>query len=510
MTHFVERLLAQAQRTPDAVCVVDIPSAQDTGGRRLTYAQVLNHARQLGQHMNRQFTDEKRTIGIVMRNSSDWVIADVACLLFGFTSLPLPLGFSKYQAEHLAFECSGFLVDDKGLETLEKRWEIDLNASRLVHVPSALQTPIPVPASPSFIDSADAEWICKVIHTSGTTSKPKGVKQSLDGLSAVLQSLLGVVPAAFQKRYLSVVPLSLLIEQVTAVYLPLLSGGTVYFLDEHTPLIGEAGYTTSAILAQLLKTRASAVTVPPMMLDVFLEVAEQNTDPELLSLLRNELYITAGGAPISSEKLQRLSAQGIEVHQGYGLSENGSVVSVNTPTHSKLGSVGKPLPHVQVRVTDQQRVEIKSTSMFRGYSWVDPSACSFTEDGWLRTGDIGEFDDEGFLFITGREKNIICLPNGRNVSPEQIELEFKEQTGVNDALMFMTADGQLAIVLSVGPQFNHPHTQDWAQQRFSEVELPQTIWPLAPDAPQLQSLYTLNGPARRAHATDLHRQTCTH
>lgn len=171
------------------------------------------------------------------------------------------------------------------------------------------------------------------------------------------------------------------------------------------------------------------------------------------------------------------------------------MVSVNTPANSKLGSVGKPLPHVQVRVTDQQRVEIKSSSMFQGYSWVDPSACSFTEDGWLRTGDIGEFDDEGFLFITGREKNIICLPNGRNVSPEQIELEFKEQTGVNDALMFMTTDGQLAIVLSIGPLFDHQHTQDWAQQRFSEVELPQAIWPLAPDAPQLQSLYALNGPA---------------
>jgi long-subunit acyl-CoA synthetase (AMP-forming) len=507
MTHFVSDLLAQVKRTPDAACLVDIASADGSGGRCLSYAQMLEHARQLGQHITARFTGEQRTIGIVMRNATDWVIADLACLLHGFTSLPLPLGFSKYQAEHLAFECSGFLVDDKGLETLEKRWEISLKASQQIHVSNALQTPISMPSGPAIIESPDAEWICKVIHTSGTTSKPKGVKQSLGGLSSVLHSLLDAVPATSQKRYLSVVPLSLLIEQVTAVYLPLLSGGTVYFLDEHTPLIGETGFTATAILQQLFAVRASAVTVPPIMLDAFLDVAESNTASQLLSFLRDQLYITAGGAPISSEKLQRLGDFGIQVYQGYGLSENGSVISVNTPTANKPGSVGKPLPHVQVRVTAEQRVEIQSTSLFRGYSWVDPSACSFTEDGWLRTGDIGTLDGDGFLFITGREKNIICLPNGRNVSPEQIELEFKEQSGVNDALLFMTALGQLAIVLNVGPAFDQQITQEWAQQRFSEVERPELIWPLAPDSALLQSLCALNGPARRAHATDLHRQT---
>lgn len=99
------------------------------------------------------------------------------------------------------------------------------------------------------------------------------------------------------------------------------------------------------------------------------------------------MHITCGGAAVSIDILNALAEDGIPVFQGYGLSENASVVSMNTAQHQRLGSVGKPLPHVQVRIGADQTIEVKSSSLFSGYSGKDPSACSMSDDGWMDTGD---------------------------------------------------------------------------------------------------------------------------
>ncbi|MGH8438068.1 MAG: AMP-binding protein [Pseudomonas sp.] len=476
---FVRKILDGLRAEPDTVRIID---RVGEGNARLDGRTIHQRVLQLGNYLDGLQLQQDAVVGIVMSNSADWVIADLACLAFGYTTLPLPLGFSRYQAEFLADRCTVFLVDAQGKEVLHDKWLLaDLNAIRVKEV---YQQAISDDTLALAVQADD--WVCKIIHTSGTTSRPKGVKQSLGGLSVMLESLLQRVPGEIHQHYLSLVPLSLLIEQVTAIYLPLLSGGKVQFLAPAVPLIGERESNLQALITQVVESGATAMTVPPVMLEEILVRAE--TDPALASYLEANVHITVGGAPVSVLMLQRLEQIGITAFEGYGLSENGSVISVSTPEARKIGSVGRPLAHVEVRINNAGRIEIKSGSLFAGYSWVDPSACQLGSDGWLDTGDLGHIDAEGFLYVRGRAKNLICLPNGRNVSPEQVEVAYRGQQGVIEAILYLTDSGTLSVALVIDSAFDRVQTERWAGEWFSEIECPKALLTLRQDDPALLGL----------------------
>ncbi len=476
--NFALHILNDLKNNPDRICLLH---GFGSHMREYRSGELYQKIMQFGRFLKNNIHKKNAVIGIVMHNSPDWVVADLACLSHGITVLPLPLGFSRYQADFLASQCDAFLIDDRGRTTLTEKW-LQPITSKIFSVPEILadfdsndQT-----VSLGLIPSLPSDWTCKIIHTSGTTSRPKGVKQSIGGLDVILHALLQKVPQHNHKVYLSLVPLSLLIEQVTAIYLPLLSRGIIHFLEPDTPLIGEKNCQMDTLLYRLQEAGATAVTVPPAMLDIFLLITATNN--KIKNYLQNNVHITVGGAPVSAEKIRMLKALNISVYEGYGLSENGSVVSTGTYSENKIGSVGKPLSHVLVRINSNNIVEIKSTSLFQGYSEIDPSACSISQDGWLDTGDIGFIDDEGYLYITGRAKNMLCLPNGRNVSPEQVEILFQDQPEVEQAILFLSDTQQLTIFLVVTPLFDINTIKKWSEEAFSEVERPDSFWIVAPNS----------------------------
>jgi long-subunit acyl-CoA synthetase (AMP-forming) len=141
--------------------------------------------------------------------------------------------------------------------------------------------------------------------------------------------------------------------------------------------------------------------------------------------------ICCGGAPVHPEVLHHLADLGIPIYEGYGLSENSSVVSWNRPGAARIGTVGTPLPHVEVRLAADDEILVRSTSLFDGYTRDDPSSCPVDEQGWLHTGDLGAIDDDGFLRVTGRKKNMIITSSGRNIAPEWVEAQYATIPGVS-------------------------------------------------------------------------------
>jgi len=494
---FINQLKQALQDNRQAVCAVDWTSGTESVA--LTYGELEHRALNLAAELQRRFATpahgDQVVLGIATRNSSDWLVADLACLFAGITALPLPLAFSQSQAEHLAERCDGFLVDAAGQRTLAQRWKLNFPDSRLRRLGE------PVVEQPlSHTPDGEGDWICKIIHTSGTTSRPKGVRLSNQAVGAVLASLRERMPVNAHRRYLSLVPLSLLLEQVTAAYLPLLAGGTVHFLPPSEALLGEPGASPQRLVDWILKVQPTALTVPPVMINRFLEQLNDGGEAgeRLASYLKSGVHITCGGAAVSIDALHDLAEQGIEVYQGYGLSENASVVSVNTLEEQRLGSVGKPLPHVQVRIGADQTIEVKSSSLFSGYSGTDPSACSMSDDGWMDTGDLGMLDEDGYLYVHGRKKNVICLPNGRNVSPEQVELEYRKYPGVNDAAVFFDEQHGLVALLCVESTPASDELVTWSTGRFSDIERPNRLWLLTKDDPLIEQLYTVTGRPKRA------------
>ncbi|AXE28920.1 AMP-dependent synthetase [Chromobacterium phragmitis] len=490
-----QQLLSQPEQT---ACV----DHDADGGfrRRLSRGELAAAAHGLADSLRAalppQSIAQRPVVGIVIRNSGDWVIADLACLFANLTSLPLPQAFTRAQAEHLAAKCDFFLLDEAGEAILERRWGIQPAAGRKLRVD---QLAPPSDAAPDAPPSApDGGWICKTIHTSGTTSRPKGVCLSENAIAATLASLREALPAHCHRSYLSLVPLSLLLEQITAVYLPLLSGGAVHFLPESVPLLGEPGGSADRMLDWLARVRPGACTVPPVVASRLLARLEQN-DAELADYLASDAapHITCGGAAVSAETLSRLAERGVPVFQGYGLSENASVVSVNTPAANRHGSVGRPLPHVRVRIAADGGIQIRSASLFSHYSGEDPSACAQTADGWLDTGDLGELDADGYLFISGRKKNVICLPNGRNVSPEQVELELRQLSGIHDAAVFLDDEDGLVALLHTAETPDPAPWLRWMADNLSDIERPARLWLLPRGNELLNRLYTVTGRPQR-------------
>ena len=507
---FTRALVDAFEAHSDKLCIVDLGPAHEPNRLELTYSQVLDAANAVVDELDRQpEKPDAARIGIVARNSANWVVADIACLLGGFTAVPLPMAFSKAQAEHLATTCDGFLVDAAGIKTLRDKWDIAIDATKIIDLDT-----VKAPGAALRPREVSAHDVCKVIHTSGTTSQPKGVKITLEALQQTLGSLCKVMPAHAHQRYLSMVPLSLLLEQVTAIYLPLLRGGTVHFLPETCPLLGEPGASPDDLIDTMLNVRPTAVTVPPVVID---RLAKRVADPdkhssEVMAYWKSGVHITCGGAKVSPETLTFLASHGIAVYQGYGLSENTSVVSVNTAEHQRIGSVGKPLEHVQVRIATDHTIEVLSTSLFSGYVSADPSSCSFTEDGWLDTGDLGRLDDDGFLFVMGRKKNVLCLPNGRNVCPEQVETDLKEFSGVREAVVFLDeADGLIALIIG-DPDLNAQRLSQWTHSAFSDIERPAVLWSMPMTDPSIAPFFTVTGRPKRADIAEAyfsHRATNT-
>lgn len=494
---FIADLRLALQTHRQKICAVDCDASGLAHSSVMTYGELESRALNLAAELQRRFDrpahGDHVVLGIATRNSRDWLVADLACLFAGITALPLPLAFSQSQAEHLAERCDGFLVDAAGERTLADRWMLEFPHNRVRHLSEpALERPL--------LREPDGEWICKIIHTSGTTSRPKGVRLSTAAVGAMLTSLRQEMPADAHRRYLSLVPLSLLLEQVTAAYLPLLGGGIVHFLPHGEPLLGEPGTSPRRLIDWIVQVQPTALTVPPVMLNRFYEQLSQGDaqSEHLARYLRSGVHITCGGAAVGIDILNALAEDGIPVYQGYGLSENASVVSMNTPRQQRLGSVGKPLPHVQVRIGTDQTIEVKSSSLFSGYSGVDPSACSMSDDGWMDTGDLGELDADGFLYVRGRKKNVICLPNGRNVSPEQVELEYREYPGVRDAAVFFDDVHGLVALLCVESTPDRADLAAWSTRRFSDIERPGHLWLLTKDDPLLEKLYTVTGRPKRA------------
>lgn len=409
-----------------------------------TYGEVLAAAVATGDALlAASKSRETPTVGILTGNGVDGVVADLACLLTGVRSVPVPTAFGRDQARHLLSHSVVCLVDEQGAKRLTEWGEI--LPEGCVVLPVARDVPLAdgaldrVRAAAAF----DPDAVCKIVHTSGTTSTPKGVmlrRGAVDDLIASISDRVGV--EAWQ-RYVSVVPLSLLVEQVFAVYLTFLAGGTVVFLPEEAKPLGTAGGDVEKVRALLALARPTVSLVPPSLVESIAAKARAtpgHTTRELsLEVYGREdpMLLFSGGAPVSDSVLRTMWDRGLPVYVAYGLSENGSVATLNGPGQVALGTVGRPLRHCEVRLADNGELLIRSSSLLSGYLGSDdPTALPLDDEGWLHTGDIAAVDADGYVRITGRLKNIIITSNGRNVSPEFVEAQYKSQPAIEAAAVF--------------------------------------------------------------------------
>lgn len=265
----------------------------------------------------------------------------------------------------------------------------------------------------------------KLTYTSGSTGTPKGVCLSAAGILGVTQALAAATQASGASHQMALLPLAVLLENV-GCYAALWLGATVSLpSQQRLGLQGASNLNLPVLLATLAERRPDSLILVPQLLQVLVGAAEQGyLAPGWFR------FLAVGGARVSTPLLQRALALGLPVHEGYGLSECASVVSLNRPGLQRPGSVGKPLPHVQVRLADDGEVLVSSHAML-GYLG-EPSAVPV----WWPTGDLGQFDEDGYLYLHGRKKNQFITSYGRNVNPEWIEAELTQGGVIAQAFVY--------------------------------------------------------------------------
>lgn len=505
--NLLSRIIEVWQRQPEAIAAT-LCDARPDRNLQISYAELMSMAAGLAQRLEplvRAAQGRPPRVALVMGNSPSWLVVDLALMLAGAVEVPVPLGFSREQAENLINAADAFIVDDEGAMTLA-HWQLDMVGVNVYRVNLTSLLARQRPFQPVNFAERD-DWVCKIIHTSGTTSQPKGVRIRYHGLSALLDSLLDSIDPRDYRRYLSLVPLSLLIEQVTALYMPLCSGGQVMFLPSHFPLLGSPGVTAASFIEPIRKLKPSALTLSPALVEVIcteVRALEARGEPVTAQAVFDQAsvpFMACGGAPVDADLLALLHRHGIVIYEGYGLSENSSVVAWNRRSDFKLGTVGRALPHVETCLAADGELLIRGASIFAGYEGADPSSCLVNEDGWLHTGDLAHIDDEGYITIVGRKKNIIITANGRNISPEWVESKLQSIAFVERAVLFGDGLEGLQGLVVINDQHSPEEAQAqlaaFSEREFSEVERVARyhIRPLSD--PDVHACFTITGRPQR-------------
>jgi len=445
-------------------------------------------------------------------NREEWVVASLAAMAAGGTAVGIYTTSSPEQMGYVAGHCDAPIAIVENESYLEKLVQAKAQVPNLKHVvvmdpPQAPRDSCALGSLQTFAEvlergarGNDADYYARVdalqpgdvaqmIYTSGTTGHPKGVMLSHHNLCWTAVHLSSCHQVSEEDVLLSYLPLSHIAEQVCTIYAPLTNGLQVYFaesfeklgenLREVRPTIffgvprvwekfkarAEAAMTAQPRTRQKVVAWARDVASryhddvvnhrqPPISLQAQYALAKRTVFGPLkarIGLDRAHVIVTSA-APIAKDVLQFFTSLDLPIAEVYGQSEVTGPTSVTTYEAMKLGKLGRPMPGVEVRIADDGEILVRGGNVCVGYFKEPAATAELLEDGWLHSGDVGALDEDGFLQITGRKKEIIVTSGGKKTAPANIEGLLKGVGPIGNAMVIGEARNYLVALLALDPE----------------------------------------------------------
>lgn len=441
ITNLKQLITNQAEKIPDKtafqyLCRKELVS--------ISYRQFREDINALGTFFYGQGLKDVK-VAVLGENSYEWILTYFAVILGSNIIVPIDKELSDDEIGKLLMRCGATVLvhssayTDTAQMLLSQKWvQKTFNMKDFAELMAAGREQMHNGVNEFEQNVINDDDVCSIIFTSGTTGSPKGVMLSQRNFA--VDAVNACRHMSFEGPSLLTLPLHHTFAFTAAVVSMVIYGVPICisrslrtfnddmqtFKPHHmflVPLYVENMYKTiwkSAAGQGKEKMLKRLITISNLMRKCGVDLRKKFF-AYILEKFGGELeFIVSGGAPISQEYIEGMDAIGIQVINGYGITECSPVLAVNRNRYFRKASVGLPLPCCQVKIQNGE-ICVKGPNIMLGYYGDEVSTKEVLEDGWFRTGDLGYQDEDGFLYITGRKKNLIIFSNGKNVSPEELE-----------------------------------------------------------------------------------------
>jgi len=451
-----KKFIQICQRYPDNI-------ALQMRNRKYTYRDTHNFVQKIGKFLLEEM-GEKIPVAIILENSPFWVFTYLGIMFSGNICVPIDPQLSLKEIENI--------LDDSGAKLIFTSQQI-LNSFKEPIKPIAkiviLDRDLPqiesisVPEDFKFPEVKEKD-IASILYTSGTTARPKGVVLTHFNFCSNFYSIEKLNLVSEKDNLISILPLHHAYPFMVNLITPLFSGATVTFAEslkseELIKVIKETDVTMFVGVPQVFSLIHKGISeklksIPPS-LRYFLRPFLNRKIRERFG--KNLRFFVSGGARLDPKIGKDLHKFGFNIIEGYGLTETSPVVTLNPPKRPKFGSVGRPLPDVQIRITKPDskgigEVAIKGPNVMMGYFRREDLTSEVIKEGWFYSGDLGLIDKDGYLFLTGRKKEMIVLSSGKNIYPEELEAHYKKSPYIKE-LCILEIEGRLHTMIF--PDFDY-------------------------------------------------------
>jgi long-chain acyl-CoA synthetase len=469
VTMLFESLLNHAKNTPQEIAIQD-----DTG--RFTYQQVAAFAAGLGKCL--PTLTQRSNVGLLLPAGVGFVASFYGTLLAGKSVVPINFLQGEREIAHV--------IADSGIDTILTipflAGKIKAEGIKIIDL-----TQLPRPQSDAPIEqnwpaasAKSADDIAVIMYTSGTSGLPKGVMLSFGNLQSDVDSCIAYVGLERRHKFLGVIPLFHSFGMTAMMIAPIQLGAGIIYM---------ARFSGHGAVAAIREHQVSLLFAVPSMFAAMAHVKNGSAED-----FKSIYALISGGEPLPGTVREKFTERfGMPIYEGYGLTETSPVVALNTPDIHRPGSVGKPVPGVRVRIVDDAGTDVKpgdsgevwlaGPMIMKGYHNLPAeTAAVLTPDGFFKTGDLGRIDEDGFLYITGRKKELIIVA-GEKVSPREVEDTLAKHPGVGEAAVVGKKDPQrgevvVAFVLAKeGQQLRPDELRDFCRtQGLAQFKVPREVF----------------------------------
>jgi long-chain acyl-CoA synthetase len=472
--NLLDYFLQWEEQLPDRIF---LRQAIDGQWKTWTWAQAGDESRRLAQAMITQGLQPGDRLAILSKNCAQWFIADLAIMMGGFISVPLYPTLSSPHIRQILEHSGARLVflgklDDFASQQPGIPEGCLTVGNKLYHQPGQTIWEDMVESTEPLTETYHwrPDELCTIIYTSGTTGDSKGVMHNMGNFEETMRMVFVELDLPMHPRLFSYLPLSHIAERLAIENYGIRAGAEISFAE-----------SLDTFNANLAETQPDLFVAVPRIWDKFREGILQKMPQQKLDLLlrlplvsgmvkkmirkklglgRSRLFLT-GAAPISAQLQEWFFKIGIDILQVYGMTEDCVYAHMNRPGQNRFGTVGKPLPGLQVKFGPDGEIRVKAPGVFQGY-YKDPLLTSqaFDDEGFLCTGDMGEYDQDGYLIITGRVKDQFKTDKGKYIDPAPIELRLQNHTLVDQACVIGTGIPQPICLLVLSEEAISRRKQD--------------------------------------------------